>query len=112
MRRTSPATVEITQAGFTTLASCYSIRLSAFPKQAIICGGCCGAKLGFRTLMDVIPIDASLVRGSHGRVVAQESSREECPVMIAPADAGDWPDELPVTAVRDVILEAMFGRSA
>ena len=25
-------------------------------------------KLGFRTLMDVIPLDASLVRGSHGRI--------------------------------------------
>ncbi len=27
-----------------------------------------GKKLGFRTMMDLIPIDASLVRGSHGRV--------------------------------------------
>jgi hypothetical protein len=26
------------------------------------------ARLGFRYLMDVIPLDASLVRGSHGRV--------------------------------------------
>jgi len=25
-------------------------------------------KLGFRALMDVIPLDASLVRGSHGRL--------------------------------------------
>ena len=25
-------------------------------------------KLGFRTLMDVIPLDASLVKGSHGRI--------------------------------------------
>ncbi|MCA1962565.1 MAG: alkaline phosphatase family protein [Prosthecobacter sp.] len=33
-------------------------------------------KLGFRYLMDVVPLDASLVRGSHGRV---------------PEDALDWP---------------------
>jgi hypothetical protein len=26
-------------------------------------------KLGFRTLLDLIPLDASLVKGSHGRVV-------------------------------------------
>ena len=33
-------------------------------------------KLGFRMLMDVIPLDASLVKGSHGR---------------RPADRNDWP---------------------
>jgi hypothetical protein len=33
-------------------------------------------KLGFRALMDVIPLDATLVKGSHGR---------------RPADAQDWP---------------------
>jgi len=33
-------------------------------------------KLGFRMLMDVIPLDASLVKGSHGR---------------RPADKRDWP---------------------
>jgi predicted AlkP superfamily pyrophosphatase or phosphodiesterase len=33
-------------------------------------------RLGFRTLMDVIPLDPSLVRGSHG---------------ACPADANDWP---------------------
>src|SRR6185436_6953260 len=32
-------------------------------------------KLGFRTLLDVIPLDASLVKGSHGRA-------DEGPVMI------------------------------
>jgi len=33
-------------------------------------------KLGFRMLMDVIPLDASLVKGSHGR---------------RPANQTDWP---------------------
>ena len=33
-------------------------------------------KLGFRMLMDVIPLDASLVKGSHG---------------CRPSDTADWP---------------------
>jgi predicted AlkP superfamily pyrophosphatase or phosphodiesterase len=37
-------------------------------------------KLGFRTLLDVIPLDASLVHGSHGRDQVPES---EQPVFIA-----------------------------
>ncbi len=36
-------------------------------------------KLGFRYLMDIIPLDASLVKGSHGRLGA---SREYHPVII------------------------------
>ena len=36
-------------------------------------------KLGFRTLMDVIPLDASLVRGSHGRLT---DSAEDGPLVI------------------------------
>jgi len=37
-------------------------------------------KLGFRMLMDVIPLDASLVKGSHGR---RPSNVQEWPVLIA-----------------------------
>jgi len=36
-------------------------------------------KLGFRMLMDVIPLDAALVRGSHGRRPMNEEDR---PVLI------------------------------
>jgi hypothetical protein len=36
-------------------------------------------KLGFRTLLDVIPLDASLVKGSHGRL---PSSPDEGPLVI------------------------------
>jgi predicted AlkP superfamily pyrophosphatase or phosphodiesterase len=36
-------------------------------------------KLGFRTLLDVIPIDAALVRGSHGRIRAPF---EEQPILV------------------------------
>jgi len=60
-------------------------------------------KLGFRQLMDVIPLDTGLVRGTHGRV---DNPPELQPVMIGAGHAGQT---LPCTAVRDVILEAMFG---
>ena len=39
-------------------------------------------KLGFRMLMDVIPLDATLVKGSHGRIPADP---REFPLLIAPA---------------------------
>jgi len=36
-------------------------------------------KLGFRMLMNVIPLDATLVKGSHGR---RPSDKKDWPVMI------------------------------
>lgn len=38
-------------------------------------------KLGFRYLMDVIPLDATLVKGSHGRI---PEDRHDWPVLIGP----------------------------
>ncbi|MBX2851337.1 MAG: alkaline phosphatase family protein [Phycisphaeraceae bacterium] len=58
-------------------------------------------KMGFRQLMDVIPLDPSLVKGTHGRV---DNPPELQPVMLGAGRAGQT---LPCTAVRDVILEAM-----
>jgi predicted AlkP superfamily pyrophosphatase or phosphodiesterase len=40
-------------------------------------------KLGFRMLMDVIPLDAGLVKGSHGRIPAD---RREFPILIGPTE--------------------------
>ena len=49
-------------------------------------------RLGFRTLLDVIPLDAGLVKGSHGRPVSDpalrplfacESAPEPLPAEIA-----------------------------
>ena len=61
-------------------------------------------RLGFRAVMDVIPLDTSLVRGSHGRVDIDEGLR---PVLIAEHATGDA-NELPCTNVRDVILAHLF----
>jgi predicted AlkP superfamily pyrophosphatase or phosphodiesterase len=62
-------------------------------------------KLGFRALIDVVPLDNDLVRGSHGRIDVDEKYR---PVMITQADYSDDETELPCTAVRDLILDHLF----
>jgi predicted AlkP superfamily pyrophosphatase or phosphodiesterase len=60
-------------------------------------------KLGFRTLFDVVPLDPSLVQGSHGLRAASAADR---PVMIGDGLA-PTADEVPMTAVRDLVLEAL-----
>ncbi len=62
-------------------------------------------KLGFRMLMDVIPLDATLVRGSHGRL---PSSPEHAPILLTQREINDDRAELPCEAVRDVILSHLF----
>ena len=61
-------------------------------------------KLGFRQLMDVIPLDASLVRGSHGRV---ETLPEHRPIVMSSHRAARE-EAMPCTAVRDLILDHLF----
>jgi hypothetical protein len=62
-------------------------------------------KLGFRTLMDVVPLDAGLVKGSHGRVEIPEKFK---PVMITRRTMDDATDEIPCRQIRDVILDHLF----
>jgi predicted AlkP superfamily pyrophosphatase or phosphodiesterase len=62
-------------------------------------------KLGFRALLDVIPLDTSLVRGSHGRVDQPENAR---PILMTEHAPASSLHELPCQAVRDVILESLF----
>jgi predicted AlkP superfamily pyrophosphatase or phosphodiesterase len=63
-------------------------------------------KLGFRYLMDVIPLDASLVRGSHGRLPVHA---DDGPLLITPR-ADLVPSETLLAAeVRDVILHHLGG---
>ncbi|MEI6605502.1 MAG: nucleotide pyrophosphatase/phosphodiesterase family protein [Verrucomicrobiota bacterium] len=56
-------------------------------------------KLGLRGLLDVIPLDASLVRGSHGRDVVPPAER---PVLLGSA----WPTAT-ATDVYHAILDAV-----
>jgi len=62
-------------------------------------------KLGFRTLFDVVPLDASLIRGSHGLRASEGLDR---PVLVG---EGPAPPEgcLAMTAVHDLILRAVAG---
>lgn len=63
-------------------------------------------KLGFRTLMDVIPLDTSLVRGSHGRVNQEKKVK---PILLTQHLNNDTPDTLQSQAVHDCILAHLFG---
>ena len=62
--------------------------------------------LGMRYLMDVIPLDATLVRGSHGRLTDRA---EDGPLFITsePQLLGEGPVE--ATGVRDLLLDHVFG---
>jgi len=60
-------------------------------------------KLGFRTLFDVIPLDASLVKGSHGLPALAPLDR---PILV-----GDGPSpelNLNSTDVKELLLKALF----
>jgi hypothetical protein len=60
-------------------------------------------KLGFRTLFDVVPLDASLVRGSHGLAASDPLDR---PVLLG--DGPPPPADLALTDVRDLLLAALL----
>jgi hypothetical protein len=61
-------------------------------------------KLGFRALMDVIPLDPGLVAGSHGHLPAEEAL---WPVALG--SAGVAPIEGSLTDVHDAILQHLIG---
>jgi predicted AlkP superfamily pyrophosphatase or phosphodiesterase len=59
-------------------------------------------KLGFRMTMDVVPLDASLVKGCHGLPSADP---DDGPLIVAD---GETPKgALPMTAIRDRVLDAL-----
>jgi predicted AlkP superfamily pyrophosphatase or phosphodiesterase len=60
--------------------------------------------LGFRYLMNVIPLDATLVRGSHGRVTDR---LEDGPVVIS-SERGAVQGPVESTAIRDLMLSHLF----
>ena len=61
--------------------------------------------LGFRYLMNVIPLDASLVKGSHGRIT---ESVDDGPFLISSRKDGVKDGVIESTAVRDLILDHLF----
>jgi predicted AlkP superfamily pyrophosphatase or phosphodiesterase len=61
------------------------------------------SKLGFRTLMDVIPLDATLVKGSHGVVTAPSKG----PVFLS-TEPGLVPERVHATDVKGLVLRHVF----
>ncbi len=66
-------------------------------------------KLGFRYLMDIIPLDGSLVRGSHGRYPDNEA---DAPVFLTRQKEILPKAPLKATHVFDVLLAHLQGKGA
>lgn len=66
-------------------------------------------KLGFRYLLDVIPLDASLVRGSHGHI---PQSTQDCPVFITSRSQLLTEDSISAVSVFDLILHHLKTESS
>jgi predicted AlkP superfamily pyrophosphatase or phosphodiesterase len=64
--------------------------------------------LGMRTLMDVIPLDATLVKGSHGRVT---DAAADGPVFISSNPALLPSGPVAATQVKDLIMQHIFAAS-
>lgn len=63
-------------------------------------------KAGFRMLMDVIPLDATLVKGSHGRM---PSGQEDWPVFVGPSHLLSQESTIDSTAVYGLVERAVRG---
>ena len=60
-------------------------------------------KLGFRYLMDVIPLDATLVKGAHGRIPESDLDK---PLFVSGSEVNSV-DHIQPTAVFDLIIKAV-----
>ncbi|SFU96395.1 Predicted pyrophosphatase or phosphodiesterase, AlkP superfamily [Pontibacter akesuensis] len=58
-------------------------------------------KLGFRMVMDIIPLDATLIKGSHGRI---QEDKNEWPLLLTKYKS-NLPQEVQAVDVFDVILQ-------
>jgi predicted AlkP superfamily pyrophosphatase or phosphodiesterase len=63
-------------------------------------------KLGFRNLLDVIPLDTRLVRGSHGRLTDRP---EDGPLFMSSVPELVPPGEVAATEVKALVLKHLVG---
>ncbi len=73
-----------------------------FPKLKVL-RKLLGKKLGFRTLMDLIPLDHSIVRGSHGLICEND---EDCALLIGDGPL-PTPGKIPMTSVHQLLMNAL-----
>jgi predicted AlkP superfamily pyrophosphatase or phosphodiesterase len=101
-------TVEIHRKPGYDPAELFIDRRIAFPKLAVA-SRLARKAIGMRYLMDVIGLDATVVRGSHGRPTDRA---EDGPLFItsAPDLLGEGP--VPATAVKQLLLDHLFGAAA
>ena len=59
--------------------------------------------LGFRYYMDVIGLDARIVKGSHGRLPAKGHEAQDGPVFVSSSSSIER-DDIPMTAVKSMLL--------
>jgi len=64
--------------------------------------------LGFRYYMDLIGLDAGIVKGSHGRLPDKDRIEEDGPIFMSSSKRGER-DELHARDVRNLLLELQFG---
>ena len=64
--------------------------------------------LGFRYYMDLIGLDASIVKGSHGRLPDSDRLAEDGPVFVCSSKRIER-DELHARDIRNLLLELQFG---
>jgi predicted AlkP superfamily pyrophosphatase or phosphodiesterase len=64
-------------------------------------------KLGFRTLLDVIPLDPGLVKGSHGRLTDDPNDGP----LVMSSEPGLLPgDAVAATQIKQIVLDHVFDR--
>jgi predicted AlkP superfamily pyrophosphatase or phosphodiesterase len=76
----------------------------AFP-TATVARKLLARKLGFRNLLDVIPLDTRLVRGSHGRVTDRA---EDGPLFMSSVPEFLPRGEVAATDVKELVLKHLF----
>ncbi len=64
--------------------------------------------LGFRYYMDVIGLDARIVKGSHGRLPDRGREESDAPVFMCSSRDVEC-DLIPMTAVKSMLLKLHFG---
>jgi predicted AlkP superfamily pyrophosphatase or phosphodiesterase len=65
-------------------------------------------RLGFRALLDVIPLDTSLVKGSHGRLTDRA---DDGPLVISSEPALVPEGPVAATAFKQLVLDHVFGHA-